>query len=160
MFAYVYESPGVRSALAGPGARRLLVGAGLLALCLLVLTAQAPLSALASFVPGVDPPGAPLSWHHPWFYGIVASTLIFVAVATPGSVVNRLFCAFPLRAVGVVSYSLYLVHWLVILKLKQLGVSPGAWLFVATFAISYGISVALYGLVERPFLVRPAERQR
>ena len=58
----------------------------------------------------------------------------------------------PLRALGIVSFGLYLVHLVVIDKLKALGVAPGNELFVLTLAIGYALACALYGLVERPFL--------
>jgi peptidoglycan/LPS O-acetylase OafA/YrhL len=125
---------------------------GAVAWALLLLTAQHFHEAAASVVPVLDRLAAPMAWQSPWIFGWLGSVLIFVSVASPRSVVARLLSAWPLRLVGIVSYSLYLVHVTVIQKLHQLGLESGTGLFLATFAVSYGISVALYGLVERPFL--------
>ena len=60
--------------------------------------------------------------------------------------------SFPLRALGIVSFGLYLVHMMVMDKLKEVGVAPGDGLFFLTLLIGYALACGLYGLIERPFI--------
>lgn len=84
--------------------------------------------------------------------------------------VVRLFEWTPLRWLGNMSYSYYLLHalgikaWLLVLTKAVPGFAPGPWALVAwlpvVFALSLLAPVVLFLLVERPFsLARPAGRR-
>jgi peptidoglycan/LPS O-acetylase OafA/YrhL len=91
-------------------------------------------------------------------YGAAAAFLILFLLAEQNSILTRclshpLFCT-----VGVVSYSLYLIHPLLLRIILDLNESffniifPGYFLFLLTLMISYPVSVLCYKCVEHPFL--------
>jgi peptidoglycan/LPS O-acetylase OafA/YrhL len=66
--------------------------------------------------------------------------------------IHRILSSLTLRALGITSYSLYLLHIIVRDKLLELGVGLGNELFLLTLAVSYLLACVLYALVERPFM--------
>lgn len=71
--------------------------------------------------------------------------------ATGGHAMRRLFSLMPLRAVGRISYSLYLVHWPIIILPTYFGVEMSlGTTFAAVFA-SLVIAALMYRLIEQPF---------
>ncbi|OQX19789.1 MAG: hypothetical protein BWK76_03525 [Desulfobulbaceae bacterium A2] len=95
------------------------------------------------------------------WYGFAAAVLVAcAALAAPASPLGRLLCLKPLRAIGVVSLSLYLVHPLV-LQMCRTGLSQyfGRTLaafpaFVVTLSGGYLLACITYALIERPFFAR------
>lgn len=93
-----------------------------------------------------------------WF-GIAAAGLLFSILAgKEKSLVNRFLSWLPLRAISVVSFSLYIFHPLVINCLRQgmkyytgTGLS-GFPLFVSTLLVSYALACWTYTYIERPFI--------
>ena len=92
-----------------------------------------------------------------WF-GVAAGTLIFVILTAKQSMVNRLLSSKVLRAISIVSFSLYLFHPLVLNCIKE-GVFwyfdqtvSGFLLFALTLMFSYGLACLLYTYIERPFI--------
>ena len=51
--------------------------------------------------------------------------------------------------IGDFSYSLYLVHWPVIVILGAM-MDPGAYFYVSALAISFGLAIASYHFIENP----------
>ncbi|RWX50584.1 Peptidoglycan/LPS O-acetylase OafA/YrhL, partial [Candidatus Electrothrix marina] len=93
-----------------------------------------------------------------WF-GIAATGLLFSILAGKGkSFVNRLLSWVPLRAVSVVSFSLYIFHPLVInclragMKYYTGGGLSGFPLFASTLLVSYVLACWTYTYIERPFI--------
>lgn len=67
-----------------------------------------------------------------------------------GRLVARAFAITPLRFLGAISYSLYLIHFPVLIFVIWWKISPGTHQWVA-LAISVAISIAMYTYVETPF---------
>jgi peptidoglycan/LPS O-acetylase OafA/YrhL len=110
------------------------------------------------------------AWSHvslqsEWLYegGFVGSGLIsaiFVTAAiTPGPV--RTITSFaPFRAVGLISYGLYLFHWPVYLWLDGPRTGLEGWsLFVVRMVVTFAIATASYYLVEQPIRTGRALRR-
>lgn len=92
-----------------------------------------------------------------WF-GAAAGLLLLCIVFSERSLLNKLLAWTPLRAIGMVSLSLYLVHPLVIGMLTK-GMRhytdvalTGLPLFFSTALLSYLIAVATYTFIEKPFV--------
>ncbi|MFO1315365.1 MAG: acyltransferase [Burkholderiales bacterium] len=93
-----------------------------------------------------------------------AATVMLVAKSlAPGNAVAWLFLRRPLRALGRISYSFYLVHWmLVVLAARAVAGHVGALgafgaivaVFVAGFAASAVAGTALWWVAERPYFAR------
>ncbi len=92
-----------------------------------------------------------------WF-GVAAGALLFIIVAADSTLLNRILSSLPLRAIGVVSFSLYLFHPLVLNILRKAlpyycGYSfVGFPIFFVTLCVSYLLACIMYTYVERPFL--------
>lgn len=89
-------------------------------------------------------------------FGIFAALLIGVLLLTKDSVLTRIFSNPALVSTGVVSYSLYLFHPLVIPFVDKTHVT-GGFRFIVTACISYFLACFTYHLIEVPTL---AKRQR
>lgn len=81
----------------------------------------------------------------------------------------RAFCWTPLRWLGNMSYSYYLIHGLTlkaVFSVLMVGLPPtatpdlGAWLLLPAFAVTLLPSALLFLAVERPFSLQPAARPR
>jgi len=92
-----------------------------------------------------------------WF-GVAAGALLFVILAADKTPLVRILSFFPLRAIGLVSFSLYLFHPLVYNILGKAfpyysGHSyVGFPIFFATLCLSYLVACMTYTYIERPFL--------
>ena len=92
-----------------------------------------------------------------WF-GFAAAVLIFSILADRQSMANHFLSLLPLRALSVVSFSLYLFHPLVLECIRkgvdyytQFSIS-GFFLFVTTLCLSYVVACFTYTYIERPFM--------
>lgn len=94
----------------------------------------------------------PLDWRHFGTFAVMCGFLIFAALFSEGLFLGRLLSSNILRTIGIVSFSMYLIHPTVITFIKMKGVEDGVGLFVAAMAITYCVSAVTYGLIERPFL--------
>lgn len=95
-------------------------------------------------------PGTYLGWEHPtWF--AVCSGLLLTVTLTPGSWTQRIFVWKGLRIIGVLSFSLYLVHHRILSILGgRYAVQDGVPLFMMTFLLSLIIAMLLERYIERP----------
>jgi exopolysaccharide production protein ExoZ len=91
----------------------------------------------------------------------VAATLVLLKSLSPGNLVSSLLTDRPLVALGRISYSFYLVHWMVIaLVARAVGtyvptlgvVTNSALIFVGGFVLSAAVATALWWVAERPYL--------
>ena len=95
-------------------------------------------------------PGVYLGWEHPTVFAAISAILIFVTL-TPGSYAQRVFSWKGMRLVGVLSFSLYLVHVRVLALLEdKAGFKFGFILFICAFLLSLFVSIIFERLVERP----------
>jgi peptidoglycan/LPS O-acetylase OafA/YrhL len=82
--------------------------------------------------------------------GVGLAPLFYLAVSEPKNLVHRALNWLPLRCLGTLSYSAYLLHDILINAVEQnlrwTGVAAGAMAFVGTIAAAY----AMYFIVERP----------
>jgi peptidoglycan/LPS O-acetylase OafA/YrhL len=95
--------------------------------------------------------------YFPWF-GAAAAVLILAALAAEESTAARFLSSLPLRALSLVSFSVYIFHTL-ILDILRKGAElycgrhlTGAPLFILTLFWSYLFACITYSLIERPFL--------
>lgn len=84
--------------------------------------------------------------------GIALMPVFFFAISRPQHWLFRPLNWAPVRMLGVLSYTIYLVHYVILSALEQNGLgSPGSMSFVATAAIlSIAYASAMYLLIERP----------
>lgn len=90
------------------------------------------------------------AWNYYWVYSVGAAMLL-ACVLMDGRLVNELFGSFILRAIGILGYSMYLTHWFVFTALEKMGVPDGVFQFFLTIGITFALSTAFYGLIERTF---------
>ncbi|WP_068253908.1 acyltransferase family protein [Janibacter corallicola] len=94
-------------------------------------------------------------WVYPWGYllfntGFVVLVLGVVEIA-PGGLLARVMSVGPLVWVGKLSYSLYLVHWPVIVLLDESVTGlDGMALFALRMAISFPLAAGSYYFIENP----------
>lgn len=150
--AAAYQWPALRRAVARPAVNRLLHLLGFALLGLLFASAETYNTRLLPEGPLFDPLRGRLGWRYPGSFGAISAALIFVTLVCEGRLLHRLLASFPLRALGIVSFSLYLLHIVVREKLRALGMELGTPLFLAALAVSYALACGFYGRVERPFL--------
>jgi peptidoglycan/LPS O-acetylase OafA/YrhL len=83
-------------------------------------------------------------------FGFCAALLIFLFLFTGCNFLTRIFSNFFLTSIGVVSYSLYLIHPLIINLLGHAHFTGGL-RFIAALILSYFFSCFTYHLIEKPF---------
>ena len=90
----------------------------------------------------------------PWAMLPVLGTGLVIAYAKEGLAARALSVA-PLRWIGLVSYSLYLWHWPLIVTYRvETGLQIDAWEGAMLAGASLLVAVLSYRLIERPFLAR------
>jgi peptidoglycan/LPS O-acetylase OafA/YrhL len=119
----------------------------------LFLTAEFHHERWLGALPPFDRLRSPLGWRHPEAYGFACAAIIYIALVCRDGWLHHLLASPLLRAIGVVSYGLYLVHIDILRALEARGVEQGVVLFGLTLVASYGVACVLYGVVERRFLV-------
>ena len=84
--------------------------------------------------------------------GALCGALVYLSVVNEKQWLGRLMSSTPLRALGVVSFSLYLFHYQVRNAFARWGVPLGDELFLLTLGATYLIACVVYTSVERPFM--------
>ncbi|MEZ5145283.1 MAG: acyltransferase family protein [Acidimicrobiales bacterium] len=84
-------------------------------------------------------------------YAAVVSCTLIVAATMPGGLLRPLLALWPLRRLGVLSYTVYLFHWPIYLVLdeERTGLSPWP-LFALRMVVTIGAAVVVFRLVETP----------
>jgi peptidoglycan/LPS O-acetylase OafA/YrhL len=92
--------------------------------------------------------------------GLSVGAVILAVVATPRSIVPRVLSLTPIRYVGRISYGLYIWHWPIFVWLNHERTGLIGWqLFVVRVAVTFGVSVVSFHLVERPIRMGTFIRQ-
>ena len=97
-------------------------------------------------------------WLYDGGFSLIALPCAALVAATvvPGPVRSFMSLA-PFRAIGVVSYGMYLYHWPIFLWLSEQRTGlPRGQLFVVRMAVTTAAAVASYVLVEQPIRTRRA----
>ena len=93
-------------------------------------------------------------------FAIMGAALMLLVLLSPGTLLSRIFSFTPLRAIGIVGYSYYLLHPLVIDGLMDFSMQYFNYpllhgqLFVVTSFVTWLVCLFSYSLIERPFLVK------
>jgi peptidoglycan/LPS O-acetylase OafA/YrhL len=96
-------------------------------------------------------------------FAIGAGVVILILASTGENILTKLFSSSFLSSLGIVSYSFYLFHPLVIQFVKHAGgslVSNGGVRFVMVSLISYILACLLYYFIERPLLGMVEKRSK
>jgi peptidoglycan/LPS O-acetylase OafA/YrhL len=91
-------------------------------------------------------------WARPGTWLFLFFLLVYGATNYPGSWAGRFTQLRFLRHMGLLSYSLYLFHFPIIMELQKFGFRGGEGLFVVVFVTSWVVAWFSYILVEKPFL--------
>ena len=121
---------------------------GSLILLLLLCSGREALNVVGSGI-GLPPMASSPGWLYPNVFGFLCASFVLLAADAQGALGKLL--EFPLlRLVGVVGYSMYLLHWYIFRALFALGIDWGLPLFLSTFAVTLVASCATFALIERP----------
>ncbi len=159
-FAYAWRDPRIARFTQRPAVNAALLALGLVILLLLFATSKSHQARLAAWLPWIGTWPAPLGWRFPGSFGALCGALVFLTLACRGRLLHRIFSSPWLRAFGIVSFSLYLFHLLVMEQLiVRGGLTYGTTLFAATLGVTYAVACVSYTAVERPFMrVRSGRR--
>ena len=90
-------------------------------------------------------------YHGGFLLTSIASACVIAAAVQPAGAVRRALSWRPLRAVGLISYGLYLYHWPIYLWLERPRVALSGYpLFALRLAVTFIVATASYHFVERP----------
>jgi peptidoglycan/LPS O-acetylase OafA/YrhL/lysophospholipase L1-like esterase len=104
----------------------------------------------------IDGPKSPWLFQGGMFaHSTVAAVLVACCAHTPDEWVSKVLGIAPLRMLGTLSYSLYLLHWPIYVLLNEERTGRSGWSLVALrMAVSLGAAVASKHLVEDPVRFR------
>lgn len=88
---------------------------------------------------------------------VLGTTLLLGATGQQEHIINRILAFRPLVYIGVISYSLYLWHWPVLVYFKLFcGPELSAWESLVVILLSVGMASSSYHWIEKPFRTRAA----
>ncbi len=96
-------------------------------------------------------------WSHPEFWFFAFTILFLAAISIEGRLVNRFLTVWFLRHIGLLSYSIYIIHMSIRFKISQHGVTAET-LFFTVLLSSYCFAYASYIVLEKPFLMLKKRR--
>ncbi len=98
-------------------------------------------------------------WQIPGTWFFLFSLLLYSVTVFQNSWPSRLLQSWPLRHLGLLSYSLYLFHMPIMLQMRGFGFKHEGF-FIAVFCITYPAALLSYILIEKPFLMlKPAKKE-
>jgi len=125
---------------------------GILVLASLVFTSNYAIEFLWSNLFSFIPSGFRFNgWSHPEFWFAAFLVLFLAAASIKGRLLNSILTLWILRHIGLLSYSIYIIHMTIRFKIAQYGVTTQE-LFVLVFLSSYCFAYVSYILIEKPFL--------
>lgn len=98
------------------------------------------------------------TWKYVEIYGYISALLILFTIINNKLWINKLMSLYPLRAVGIVGFSFYLLHPIILQMIRVISNNmygyplESAPLFLVGAFATYVFSVLTYSLIERPFL--------
>jgi peptidoglycan/LPS O-acetylase OafA/YrhL len=93
-------------------------------------------------------------------FSITGAILMYLILCCPGTLLGRVFSFTPLRAIGIVGYSYYLLHPLVIEAVMDISARYYNYpllhgrLFIVSAIVTWLVCLFTYSLIERPFLLK------
>ncbi len=103
---------------------------------------------------------------YPFSFNLLASGLIICAMLGQGTLFTKILSSRILRGIGLVSFSFYIVHYIIIQLIKKssllyMGTVPNEYIvMILAGVISYCVSVLSYSYIEKPFLThKPSKKQ-
>lgn len=102
---------------------------------------------------------------HPGWFGFLGALFIFFTIMARGSLLDRVMNFLPLRALGIVGFSFYLLHPQVISCVRAISTyftnyyPTGFVLFLMSGVMTYLLSAFTYSYIERPFIAL-SQKQR
>ncbi len=155
-FSYAYSCAPLTRIATRPAINRALGWLGLAILVFLVLSANYYHQTVLNVLPVVGPWFAglhgKLGLSYKGTFGFLCGLLIYITLICKTRLIHRIMSSLTLRALGITSYSLYLVHIIVRDAVASTGVNMGNQLFVLTIAAAYVVACILYAAIERPFM--------
>ncbi|KGP64333.1 acetyltransferase [Legionella norrlandica] len=88
-----------------------------------------------------------------WYaLGVCIATAILIALGKnyPSLLIMKVLSFRPLVFVGVLSYSLYIWHWVVFSLLRYQGIEEQFWILLAAYGITFALAYLSWRYVERP----------
>ncbi len=91
---------------------------------------------------------------------IASAILMMIILACPGTLLSRIFCFWPLRAIGIVGYSYYLLHPMIIDAVITFSRQYFNYellhsrLFIVSGVVTWLACLFTYSLIEKPFLLK------
>jgi peptidoglycan/LPS O-acetylase OafA/YrhL len=98
------------------------------------------------------------AWRNPGWFGLSAGLIILLTILSGKTWLDKIMNFLPLRAVGLVGFSFYLVHPMMISVVRGMtsyftSYVMQEWvLFIVAGLFSYGLSAFTYSYIERPFI--------
>jgi len=155
-FAYAYRSAPLTRIASKPAVNRALGWLGLAIGGFLILSANHYHQTVLNHLPVVGPWFAglhvKLGLYYKGTFGFLCGLFIYITLICRTRAIHRIMSSLTLRALGITSYSLYLVHMIVRDAIADTGIGMGNQLFWLTMAAAYGLACILYAAIERPFM--------
>lgn len=91
-------------------------------------------------------------WSHPVLWLFLFLIFFLSLIIFKAGIIHKLLTNYIFRHIGLLSYSMYLIHMLMIIKLNKYGFQKES-LFLVVFITSYIFSLLSYVIIEKPFLI-------
>ena len=148
LYQQIIDTPALKALFDKKHTRSWMAWCGLLLIVLILVGASPPVN------PEVPMDGST----HPGWFGFICGLFIFLTMMAKNTFWEKMMTFAPLRAMGVVGFSFYLLHPIVISTLRGISTyftnyyPTGITLFVVSGAVTYFFSVFTYSYIERPFI--------
>ena len=118
-------------------------------ICILLMLSAGAKEHLEYYSRFVALPVKYLGWEYPTSFALICGILLAITI-TPGTWTHHVFAWTGLRVVGIMSFSLYLVHFRIFIIIKEKYGHDGFLLFMETFTLSLVVALLLERFIERP----------
>ena len=150
-FAFLRGSTFVKNAMKRNNVRIALLLGGVLILLSFFFSAEYYLGIFSQYVPVLDYIKTPPAWNYPFYFALSSGILLLILTTYDKSFLAKIFQLHILRFIGIISFSLYLIHPSIISLLRGQTSSQHSQ-FLLVLLVSTLISIVTYGLIEKPFI--------